>query len=119
MRGPEDSDSGSGSGSDLTVRHVTAGYATRAVLNDVSVVARAGEITGLIGSGLFVRFGVVFEAFLPARRLHGEFFALNDTGTALAGRTTGRTYRLGDEIEVRVEQISRHEGKIELALGSS
>ena len=47
MRGPEDSDSGSGS--DLTVRHVTAGYATRAVLNDVSVVARAGEITGLIG----------------------------------------------------------------------
>ena len=45
MRGPEDS----GSGSDLTVRHVTGGYAARVVLNDVSVVARAGEITGLIG----------------------------------------------------------------------
>ena len=36
--------------------------------------------------------------------------------TALAGRTTGRTYRLGDAIEVGVEHISRHEGKIELAL---
>jgi ribonuclease R len=77
----------------------------------------AGEITGLIGSGLFVRFGEVFEGFLPARRLHGEFFELNNAGTALAGRTTGRTYRLGDPIEVRVERISRHEGKIELALG--
>jgi ribonuclease R len=75
-----------------------------------------GEIVGLIGSGLFVRFGEVFEGFLPARRLHGEFFEVNGLGTALAGRTTGRAYRLGDAIEVRVEQIARSEGKVELAL---
>ena len=56
-----------------------------------------GEIIGLIGSGLFVRFGEVFEGFLPARRLHGEFFELNDLGTALvgprdrAGRTASAT----------------------------
>ncbi len=76
----------------------------------------AGEVTGLIGSGLFVRFGEVFEGFLPARRLHGEFFELNPLGTALAGRTTGKKYRLGDPLEVRVESIARNEGKIELAL---
>jgi ribonuclease R len=75
-----------------------------------------GEIIGLIGSGLFIRFGEVFEGFLPARRLPGEFFELNATGTALAGRRTGRTYRLGDPIEVRVESIARNEGKVELAL---
>ena len=75
-----------------------------------------GEIIGLIGSGLFVRFGEVFEGFLPARRLHGEFFELNELGTALVGRTTGRTYRLGDAIEVRVESIARSEGKVDLAL---
>lgn len=75
-----------------------------------------GEIIGLIGSGLFVRFGEVFEGFLPARRLHGEFFELSPLGTALAGRTTGRRYRLGDGIEVRVESIARNEGKVELAL---
>jgi ribonuclease R len=75
-----------------------------------------GEVVGLIGSGLFVRFGEVFEGFLPARRLHGEFYELNDLGTALAGRTTGRTYRLGDAVDVRVEQIARNEGKVELAL---
>ena len=73
-----------------------------------------GEISGVIGSGLFIRFGEVFEGFLPARRLHGEFFELNDLGTALAGRSTGRTYRLGDPIEVRVESIRRNEGKVEL-----
>ena len=77
----------------------------------------AGEVTGLIGSGVFVRFGEVFEGFLPARRLQGEFFELNPLGTALAGRTTGRKYRLGDPLEVRVESIARNEGKVELALG--
>ena len=75
-----------------------------------------GEIIGAIGSGLFVRFGEVFEGFLPARRLRGEFFELNQLGTSLAGRTTGRTYHLGDAIEVRVESIARSEGKVELGL---
>jgi ribonuclease R len=76
-----------------------------------------GEIIGLIGSGLFVRFGEVFEGFLPARRLHGEFYELNPLATALAGRTTGRAYRLGDAIEVLVHSISRNEGKVDLSLG--
>ena len=49
-------------------------------------------------------------------RLHGEFFELNPLGTALRGRNTGRAYRLGDGIAVRVESIARNEGKIELAL---
>jgi ribonuclease R len=75
-----------------------------------------GEITGLISSGLFCRFGAVFEGFLPARRLHGEFFEVNSLATKLAGRTTGRTYRLGDPIEVRVESITHSEGKVDLSL---
>ncbi len=78
-----------------------------------------GEITGMIGSGLFVRFGDVFQGFLPARRLPGEFFELNTTGTALAGRRSGRAYRLGDAIEVRVESVSRAEGQVELSLPGS
>jgi ribonuclease R len=75
-----------------------------------------GEIIGLIGAGLFARFGEVFEGFLPARRLPGEFFELNRTATALAGRRTGRTYRLGDPIEVLVESVAKGEGKVELTL---
>jgi ribonuclease R len=74
-----------------------------------------GEITGMIGSGLFVRFGGVFEGFVPARRLPGEFFELNTTGTALVGRRSGRTYRLGALISVRIESIAKNDGKVELA----
>jgi ribonuclease R len=73
-----------------------------------------GEITGLIPSGLFARFAEVFEGFLPARRLPGDYFELNELGTALVGRRGGRTYRLGDPVEVRIQEIRRNEGKVEL-----
>jgi ribonuclease R len=73
-----------------------------------------GEIVGLIPSGLFVLFDGVFEGFVPARRLPGDYFELNPLGTALVGRRGGRGYRLGDRIEVCVQEIRRNEGKIEL-----
>lgn len=76
-----------------------------------------GEITGLIGAGLFARFGEpsspVFEGFLPVRRLGGDYYDLDVLGTAMEGRRGGR-WRLGDEIEVEVERIERHSGKVEL-----
>jgi ribonuclease R len=75
-----------------------------------------GEIIGVIPSGLFVRFGEVFEGYIPARRLLGDYFQLNELGSALVGRRSGKPYRLGDDIEVRVEDIRRTEGKVELAL---
>jgi ribonuclease R len=75
-----------------------------------------GEIVGIIGSGLFVRFGEVFEGFLPARRLAGDYFEPNQLATALVGRRAGRSYRLGDPIEVRVDEIRRGEGKVSLAV---
>ena len=79
----------------------------------------AGEVIGVIPSGLFARFGEVYEGFLPARKLRGDYYELNDLGTALVGRRGGRRYRLGDEIDVRVEDIRKSEGKIELATAES
>jgi ribonuclease R len=84
----------------------------------------AGEITSLIDSGLFVRFGAasesspVFEGFLPARRLGGDYYQLDPLGVAMVGRRGGRR-RLGDPIEVEVEKVERHSGKVELRLPGS
>jgi ribonuclease R len=74
-----------------------------------------GEIIGLIGSGLFVRFGDVFEGYLPVRRLGGDYFELNDLGTALVGRRAGGTFGLGDPIAVRVQSLDKPAGKVELS----
>ena len=64
-----------------------------------------GEIIGAIGSGIFVRFDGVFEGYLPARRLPGDYFELSPLGTALVGRRSGAAYRLGDPIEVGVAEL--------------
>ena len=78
-----------------------------------------GEINGVIGSGLFVRFGEVFEGYVPVRRLDGDYYEVNELATALVGRRTKRTFRLGDPIEVAVSDVNRPEGKIELRVGNS
>jgi ribonuclease R len=78
-----------------------------------------GEITGVIPSGFFVRFEEVFEGYIPARRLPGDYFELNALATALVGRRGGRRYRLGDPVRVRVADIRRSEGKVELEPASA
>ena len=79
--------------------------------------AFAGEVTGLIGAGAFVRFGDVFEGFLPARRLaRGDRYDLNELGTALVARASGRRLRLGDPVEVAVTDIDVPRGRVTLDL---
>jgi len=77
--------------------------------------AFSGEIVGLVGGGLFVRFGGVFEGFLSSRRLGGERFEVSEHETALVGEATATRYRLGDAVEVKVERVDRLTGKVDLA----
>jgi ribonuclease R len=76
------------------------------------------EVSGLISAGAFVRFGGdlgdVYEGFVPARRLRGERFELNEAQTALVGSKTGRKLRFGDPISVRVERIEAPRGRVDL-----
>jgi ribonuclease R len=77
-----------------------------------------GEVSGLVGAGAFVRFtgelGDVYEGFLPARLLRGDRFDLNQTETALVGRSSGGVLRLGDPVDVRVEAIDAPRGRVDL-----
>ena len=61
-------------------------------------------MVGVIGVGAFVRFGAEgFEGFLPARRIRGDWWTLNEEGTALVGEESGKRIRLGDPVSVEVE----------------
>ena len=75
----------------------------------------AGEVVGLIGAGAFIRFGDEgFEGFLPVRRLRGEWWTLNDEGTALVGERHGGRLRLGDPIAVEVTRVETARGRVDL-----
>jgi ribonuclease R len=77
-----------------------------------------GEVSGLVGGGAFVGFagelGDVYEGFLPARLLGRDRFDLNETETALVGRRSGRTVRLGDPVSIRVDGIEAPRGRVDL-----
>ncbi|MDX6632935.1 MAG: ribonuclease [Solirubrobacterales bacterium] len=77
-----------------------------------------GEVSGVIGAGAFVAFagelGSVYEGFLPARRLRGERFELDETETRLVGAKTGRAVRLGDPVTVTVDGIEAPRGRVDL-----
>jgi len=74
----------------------------------------AGEIVGLIGAGAFVHFGDSFEGFIPVRHLSDEYVSESRFATALVGAKTGRRYRLGDGLRVRVVRVDRVAGKVDL-----
>jgi ribonuclease R len=76
-----------------------------------------GEITGLIGAGLFVRFSDAFEGFLPSRRLDaGDRFEPNELGTALVGQGNRKRFRLGDPLRIVVTEIDAPRGRVTLDL---
>jgi ribonuclease R len=74
-----------------------------------------GEITGVINSGAFVRFGEEgFEGFLPRRRIRGDRWHLNETETALIGDRSGRAMRLGDPVTIQVDSVDAARGRVDL-----
>jgi ribonuclease R len=76
-----------------------------------------GEVNGLINPGMFVRFGGVFEGFVPARTISpDERYELDELGLAMVGTRSGHRYRLGDPIDVYVDRVDRCSGKVDLRL---
>ncbi|HEY4097981.1 MAG TPA: VacB/RNase II family 3'-5' exoribonuclease [Baekduia sp.] len=73
-----------------------------------------GEVVGLVGGGAFVAFGDGFEGFLPARRLRGDWWELNEEGTILTGEDSGRAVRIGDPVRVAVRKVEAPRGRVEL-----
>lgn len=77
-----------------------------------------GEVSGVIRSGCFVRFGGrlgdVYEGFVPARRIRGERFELNEEETSLVGSKTGRKVSFGDELAVQVDKVDSPRGRVDL-----
>jgi ribonuclease R len=74
-----------------------------------------GEISGVIKSGAFIRFGEEgFEGFLPRRRMRGDRYQLNETETALMGEHSGRALRLGDAVTIQVDRVDAPRGRVDL-----
>lgn len=72
------------------------------------------EVTGLIGTGAFLRFGVAYEGFLPIRPASGGQLTLDDAEIGLVTPEGVHEVRLGDRLPVRVAEVDALRGRVRL-----
>ncbi|MCG7390931.1 MULTISPECIES: ribonuclease R [Pantoea] len=79
-----------------------------------------GVISSVTGFGFFVRLNDLFiDGLVHVSSLDNDYYRFDPVGQRLIGESGGRTYRLGDAVEVRVEAVHLDERKIDFALISS
>ena len=77
-----------------------------------------GVITGVEMFGIFAQLSQLpVEGFIPVEALGREFFDFDDAARTLTGRT-GRVFRLGDPIEVRIEEVDLDARNLDFRLAS-
>ncbi len=80
----------------------------------------AGVITSVTGFGLFVELSEVFvEGLVHVTALPDDYYHFDSVHHRLSGERSGRSYRLGDPLEVVVARVDLDERKIDFVLPAS
>ena len=76
-----------------------------------------GRVSGVVGAGLFVVLKETgADGFVPASSLGRDFYALDPTRHALVGASSGETFQLGDDVEVRLMEVAPLKGGLRLEI---
>ncbi|UVJ44500.1 ribonuclease R [Pseudomonas sp. LS1212] len=76
-----------------------------------------GVITAVTGFGLFVELTDIYvEGLVHVTALPGDYYHFDPVHHRLSGERTGRTFRLGDTVEVRVMRVDLDERKIDFEM---
>ncbi|MGH7545616.1 MAG: ribonuclease R, partial [Gemmatimonadota bacterium] len=76
-----------------------------------------GTISGVAAFGLFVLLDDVFvEGLVRAHTLEDDYYHFLEEEYVFAGENTGRRFRLGDRVQVRVDRVDTEARQIDLAL---
>ncbi|WP_074022706.1 ribonuclease R [Xenorhabdus eapokensis] len=79
-----------------------------------------GLITSVTGFGFFVRLNDLFiDGLVHISTLDNDYYRYDNVGQRLIGESSGKTYRLGDEVEIRVEAVHMDERNIDFTLLST
>ena len=76
-----------------------------------------GIITNVTGFGLFVELQNIYvEGLVHVTALHNDYYQFDASRHCLQGERTGKMYRLGDRIQVRVGRVDLDQRKIDFEL---
>ena len=75
-----------------------------------------GVVSGVTGWGIYVELPNTVEGMVHVSRLPGDYYYYNETTYEMVGDVTGRTFKLGMPVRVRVEDCDRMMRTIDFSL---
>jgi len=79
-----------------------------------------GIVSGVVDFGLFVQLlGLQVDGLLHVSALGQDYFARDRSGFRLVGRSSGKVYKLGDRVRVRVTNVSLDERRVDFELAGA
>ncbi|MFY0682924.1 MAG: ribonuclease R [Balneola sp.] len=76
-----------------------------------------GTITGVTERGIFVNLNDIYcEGMVRVSDLKGDYYIFNPKIHALVGKSSGKSYKLGDAIKVKVESTNLQKRQIDFTL---
>jgi ribonuclease R len=80
----------------------------------------AGIVTSVTSFGIFVELKDIYvEGLVHITALHNDYYHFDPAHHRLRGERTGKQYRLGDEVHVKVARVNLDDRKIDFALPDS
>lgn len=75
-----------------------------------------GIISGVVTFGLFVELPNTAEGLVPIRTLDGDYYRFEEERHQFRGERTGKIYRLGQKVKVKLVEVNVPEKKLEFVL---
>jgi len=64
-----------------------------------------GKVSGVTKSGMFVSENITHaEGLVRLKEIKGDWFELNEKQFSLVGRKTGKKYRIGDKVKIKLKK---------------
>jgi ribonuclease R len=80
----------------------------------------AGIVSSVTSFGIFVELEEIYvEGLVHITALHNDYYHFDPAGHRLRGERTGKVYRLGDEVRVRVVRVDLDERKLDFELADA
>jgi ribonuclease R len=115
-------------GQDCSFRERRADEATRGAISWLKcyyMQERVGEefegiVSGVVDFGLFVQLeGLQVDGLLHVSALGQDYFARDSSGYRIVGRSSGKVYKLGDRLRVRVTNVSLDDRRVDFELAGA
>ena len=75
-----------------------------------------GIVSGVATYGLFVQLANTAEGLVPVRTIGAEYYSFDPASYRLIGQDSGRVYRLGQQVRIRIAPTPEHSRKLEFRL---